>query len=151
MMPATFTLGVVPYLNALPLYRTAETGGAAKIVRAVPSRLAAFLDSGECDAALLPIVDHLRGAGTGLVSNACIGNKFAGSGAMRSVLLFTRAPLSQISQIQSVAVDTNSHTSVALLRIILADAYKALPPFVEHAPDLNAMPRAHDAALLIGD
>jgi len=139
-----FTLGIVPYLNALPLYRTLETSGAASFIRAVPAQLTARLSAGECDVALIPIVDYFRGAGPQIVSDACIGS----SGAVRSVLMFSNVPAQEIT---SVAADTSSHTSVALLRVILADGYRVHPPFVEHAPDLRSMLAAHDAALLIGD
>lgn len=138
------TLGSVPYLNALPLYRTLETSGAAQIIRVVPAQLGVHLHNGECVAALLPIVDHFRDSQSKIISDACIGSE----GAVRSVLLFSKvAP----REIRSVAADTSSHTSVALLRVLLADAFDACPPFVGHAPDLEAMLAAHDAALLIGD
>ena len=139
-----FTLGVVPYLNALPLYRTLETSGQARFLRAVPAQLSPRLAADECDAALIPIVDHFRGVGSEVISDACIGS----NGPVRSVLLFTTVPVQQIS---SVAIDTSSHTSVALLRIILSDGYGVQPPFIDHAPDLPAMLSGHDAALLIGD
>lgn len=139
-----YTLGVVDYLNALPLYRTLETAGTARFIRAVPSLLTPRLAAGECDAALIPIVDHLRGVGGQIISDACIGS----SGNVRSVLMFHRVP---VAQIKSVAVDTSSHSSVALLRIILADGYGIRPPFVEQRPDLPAMLESHEAALLIGD
>ena len=138
------TLGSVPYLNALPLYRTLESGGAARIIRVVPAKLGAHLRSGECVAALLPIVDHFRDPQSFLVSDSCIGS----DGAVRSVLLFSKVKLQEI---QSVAADTSSHTSVALLRVLLADAFGAKPPFADHAPQFEAMLAAHDAALIIGD
>ena len=50
------TLGVVSYLNALPLYRTIEVSGQVKVRRIVPSRLAQMLENGECDAAIMPVV-----------------------------------------------------------------------------------------------
>lgn len=138
------TLGSVSYLNALPLYRPLETSGKARIIRVVPALLGAYLQNGECAAALLPIVDHFRDPQSFLVSDACIGS----DGAVRSVLLFTKkAP----REVQSVAADTSSHTSVALLRVLLADCFNAHPPFVDHAPDIAAMLQAHDAALIIGD
>lgn len=139
-----FTLGVVNYLNALPLYRTLEMSGTARFIRFVPAQLTPRLAAGECDAALIPIVDYLRGVGSQVISNGCIGS----SRAVRSVLMFTRRPIPDIS---SVAVDTSSHTSVALLRVILADGYGIKPPFIEHKPNLEAMLDRHDAALLIGD
>lgn len=138
------TLGSVPYLNALPLYRPLESSGVARIIRVVPARLGVHLQNGECAAALLPIVDHFRDPQSFLVSDACIGS----NGAVRSVLLFTKkAP----RDIESVAADTSSHTSVALLRVLLADAFKAQPPFIDHVPELEQMLQAHDAALIIGD
>jgi chorismate dehydratase len=147
-MKKQFTLGVVSYLNALPLYRTLETRGEVKVLRAVPSQLAPMLQSGECDAAIMPVVDYFRGVGSRIISDACIGTKIQGEGAVRSVLLFYRAPLDQL---QSVAVDASSHTSVALTRVLLADAYGITPPFLEHEPNLAQMLQKHEAALLIGD
>jgi chorismate dehydratase len=147
-MSTRFRLGVVSYLNALPLYRTLETRGAVEVVRVVPSQLAAMLDAGECDAAIMPVVDFLRGVGEAIVSDACIGTKVEGDSAVQSVLLFHRAPLETL---KSVAVDTSSHSSVALLKIILADAHGVLPPFSEHEPNLAQMLQRHEAALLIGD
>ena len=138
------SLGVVPYLNALPLYRTLETGGQARIIREVPARLGEHLKNRECTAALLPIVDHFRDPQSFLVSDACIGS----NGAVRSVLLFSRVPLGDII---SVAADTSSHTSVALLRVLLADIFGEKPPFSHQSPDLKMMLAMHDAALLIGD
>ena len=141
---AMLTLGSVPYLNALPLYRTLETSGQAKILRVVPARLGKHLHTGECAAALLPIVDHFRDPQSSLISDACIGS----NGAVRSVLLFSKK---SPREIQSVAADTSSHTSVALLRVLLADAFNVRPPFVDHTPNLEQMLQQHDAALIIGD
>jgi chorismate dehydratase len=138
------TLGSVPYLNALPLYRTLETSGAARILRVVPSQLEAHLRRGECAAALCPIVDHFRDPQSFLVSDACIGS----DGAVRSVLIFSKvAP----EKIQTLAADTSSHTSVALSRVLLADAYGVRPAFQNHAPNLETMLESCDAALIIGD
>ncbi|HEX8237271.1 MAG TPA: menaquinone biosynthesis protein [Abditibacteriaceae bacterium] len=142
-------LGVVPYLNALPLYHTLQqhtlqASTQVDVVRAVPSQLAPQLARGECDVALIPIVEHFRGVGESVISDACIGS----SQAVRSVLLFHRVPLQEIT---SVTVDASSRTSVALLRIVLEDGYGITPAFIEHTPDFDTMFDAHDAALLIGD
>jgi len=63
-------------------------------------------------------------------------------------LLFSKR---EIAQIHSVALDTSSHSSVALLQILLRDFVKIQPAYQNHAPDLGAMLRQNDAALLIGD
>lgn len=152
----TFVLGVVPYLNALPLYHTlnADSDGRnsapqsptadVKLIRAVPSQLAPMLARGECDVALIPIVEHFRGVGERIISDACVGS----SGPVRSVLLFSRlAP----QDIRRVAIDASSRTSVALLRVVLRDSYSIAPEFIAHAPNHRAMLKHADAALLIGD
>lgn len=137
-------LGVVPYLNALPLHHTLRDLPQVRIVAAVPSQLAPMLDRGECDIALIPVVEHFRGVGKTLVSNSCIGC----TGSVRSVLLFHRVP---IEQVQIVALDTSSRSSVALLQSVLHDLFGLSPQYRNAAPDLEAMLRGHDAALLIGD
>ncbi len=140
----TLTLGVVPYLNALPLYHTLREVPEIRIVSAVPSILAPMLDKGECDVALIPIVEHLRGVGDEIISNSCIGC----TGDVRSVLLFHRVP---IERVQSVALDTSSRTSVALTQVVLNDLFSLSPVYNHAAPDLGAMLRDNDAALLIAD
>jgi chorismate dehydratase len=137
-------LGVVPYLNALPLYHTLRDLPEVQIVAAVPSQLAPMLNRGECDLALIPVVEHFRGVGEMIISNSCIGC----TGPVRSVLLFHRVP---IEQVQTVALDTSSRSSVALLQVVLHDLWGFSPRYRKAAPDLETMLREHDAALLIGD
>ena len=139
-----FRLGVVSFLNALPLYATLYGRDDVCIVPALPARLADGLRAGDYDAALLPVVDHLRGVGDGLLGDAIVG----ATARVRSVLLFSRVPLRQA---KSIALDTSSHSSVALTNIVARDFYGLDPQFVHHAPDLGAMLRVADAALLIGD
>ena len=52
---------------------------------------------------------------------------------------------------KSVCINTSSRTSVRLARVILERRYAAEFESVSHAPDLEAMLRAADAALVIGD
>lgn len=137
-------LGVVSYLNSLPLYQTLLDEGAVEVVRVVPAKLAGMLDAGECDAALMPIVDHLRGHGDGIVSDACIG----ADGFVRSVMLFSKVP---VEEVRSVAADISSHTSVALLRVLFRDLFHIDPEWKDAAPNLDAMLSEADAALIIGD
>ena len=137
-------LGVVPYLNALPLYRVLDRCDDIEIVAAVPSQLSQILQRGEVDVALLPVVEHFRGVGEAIISNSCIGC----TREVRSVLLFSNVPFRAI---QSVALDSSSRTSVALTRVILADSFALSPQFHDAPPDLETMLRGCDAALLIGD
>jgi predicted solute-binding protein len=54
-------------------------------------------------------------------------------------------------QVRTIALDTSSRTSAALVRILCRRAFDVGPTFVPHAPDLGSMLAAADAALLIGD
>src|SRR6185437_16207753 len=51
----------------------------------------------------------------------------------------------------SVALSSDSATSVALVRLLAEERYGAHPRYVTTPPDLDAMLAEHDAALLIGD
>ena len=139
-----FRLGVVSFLNALPLYATLRQHADIEIVPALPAKLAEGLTSGIYDAALMPVVDHLRGVGEGLLGNAIVG----ATGRVESVMLFSKLP---IEAVNSVALDTSSHSSVALTTIIARDFYNLNPRWIHHAPDLKQMLQKADAALLIGD
>ena len=139
-----FKLGVVSFLNALPLYATLRERDDIQIIPALPAKLAEGLTLGIYDAALMPVVDHLRGVGDGLLGDAIVG----ATGRVESVMLFSRVP---IENVKSIALDTSSHSSVALTQVIARDFYGLNPRLIHHAPDVAAMLRAADAALLIGD
>lgn len=139
-----FTLGVVSFLNALPLYATLTERPDIEIIPALPARLAEGLTAGIYDAALMPVVDHLRGVGDGLLGNAIVG----ATGRVQSVMLFSNL---ELENVKSIALDTSSHSSVALTQVMARDFYGINPRFIHHAPDLKQMLKVADAALLIGD
>ena len=139
-----FKLGVVSFLNALPLYATLRERDDIQIIPALPARLAEGLTLGIYDAALMPVVDHLRGVGDGLLGDAIVG----ATGRVESVMIFSNVA---IENVKSIALDTSSHSSVALTQVIARDFYGLNPRLIHHAPDVAAMLRAADAALLIGD
>ena len=57
-------LGVVSFLNARPLIEGLDESRDVQCLFDVPAELPSRLDRGEVDAALIPIVDVLRGQGT---------------------------------------------------------------------------------------
>ncbi|MBI4443948.1 MAG: menaquinone biosynthesis protein, partial [Acidobacteria bacterium] len=69
-------------------------------------------------------------------------------GPVRSILLISQCP---VKQIRSLALDTSSRTSVCLVQVVLRCRYGVSPKLQPHAPDLPAMLREQDAALVIGD
>ncbi|MFQ3610246.1 MAG: menaquinone biosynthesis protein [Fimbriimonadales bacterium] len=142
-----FVVGSVPYLNAVPLTRWLETeeGHAyARVLYAPPSQLARLLEAREIDVALVSTAEHFRRPETVFVP----GLGIASFGEVMSVRLFSRVP---IQQIRTVALDTSSLTSSALVQILLRKVYQIEPTYHPMPPDLASMLSECDSALLIGD
>ena len=124
-----------------------EHGSAGRhfqITYTVPSACAQELAEGRADIGIIPSAAYASIPGLVIVPGVAIASR----GAVRSILLVSRKP---IEQIQSIALDSSSMTSVALVRILFAKWWGGERRFEPFAPDLDAMLAAHDAALLIGD
>ncbi len=133
------------YLNARPLTWALDQSPAQWAVRYdVPSVCAALLQSGEVDLGLTPSIEYLFSTDYRFVPGVGIGSR----GPVASVALYSRGPLEAI---RTLALDTSSRTSVALARVLCHHRFRIQPALVPHGPDLAAMTRACDAALLIGD
>jgi predicted solute-binding protein len=140
-------LAAVSYLNALPLTRgLTRDGGVAgfEVILTPPADCARLLCDGLVDVALIPSIELARISGLSWVPATCISSREE----VRSVLLLARVPPSRI---ETLAVDLNSRTSVALARLILARRYGSRPLMEPMPPEPDSMLRRHDAALLIGD
>lgn len=138
-------LGAVSYLNVRPLVYGLEQHQAEVTLRFdVPSDCARLLAAGEIDLGMVPSITWLDRPDDRIVPGVCIGS----DGPVASVALFTRKPIGEVS---SIALDTSSRTSAALVRILCARRFGIAPSFVPHGPDLGAMLAAADAALVIGD
>ncbi len=137
----------VHYLNADPLTWGFEHGAVRRSVRLsrhAPSRIPDLLASGEVDVGLIPSIEYQRVDGLELLPGMGVGS----NRRARSVLLVSSRPMESI---RSVALDGNSRTSAALLRIVLAHRRVTGVAFSEHPPALRDMLADHDAALIIGD
>jgi chorismate dehydratase len=137
-------IGAVSFLNTVPLIHGLEGREELRLLRDLPGKLADRLYEGQIDVGLIPVVEYLRGVGGDIVPGICIGAE----GAVHSVKVFSKRP---IEEAQTIAVDRGSRSSVALLRILLAELH-------DHHPDLHTIkPRAtdpfldHDSVLVIGD
>ena len=138
-------IGAVGYLNARPLTWALDRAPDRWDVRYdVPSVCASLLHGGQVDLGLIPSVEYLHGPDYRLVPGVGIGS----TGPVASVALYTRVP---VEQVRSVALDTSSRTSVALIQVLCRHWFRIAPDFVAHGPDLAAMTARCDAALLIGD
>ncbi|MBI3261745.1 MAG: menaquinone biosynthesis protein [Acidobacteria bacterium] len=118
-------LGAVEYLNARPLVRGLDRQ---------PDRFDLRFD---LPAELLGH-DYRIVPGVGVVSR----------GPVASVALFSTKP---VSAIRSIAIDSSSRASVALLKILCVQRFGIDPAVVPLPPDLPAMIGRCDAALIIGD
>ena len=141
-------LGVVSYLNSRPLVEGLRTGAIDRdfeLIFGVPSQCAERLHMGETDVALIPAVEIGRGRDTyrivpnvGIISNGPVGSVF---------IVLNKEP----EEIQTLALDHGSRTSVILAQIVLARQFGCRPEVFFHPPDIDAMLKRADAALLIGD
>jgi len=139
-------LGAVSFLNARPLTAAlAEGDGGFDLQYEVPSACSSALREGRIDLGLIPSIEYATSPiPYRIVPDIAIGC----DGEVLTVRLFFRG---RLRQIQRVAVDTSSQTSVALLRILLKERYGLSPEFGPASPDLDAMLHGSEAALLIGD
>src|SRR5947209_1695314 len=117
--------------------------GLFKLTFRVPSLCAELVASGAADIGNIPAIELSR---QNLEMVPGLG--VAARGAVRSILLISKRPLTEI---RTLAADSSSRTSVALTRIILSRRYGVEPEFHPYAPDLTAMLARADAALIIGD
>ena len=147
-LPRLVRLGAVSFLNARPLTAVLEARldeGPFNLVYDIPSACSRALRDGSIDLGLVPSIEYaLSPISYSIVPDVAIGCK----GAVLTVRLFYRGDLRSVS---TVAVDTSSQTSVALLRVLLAEKYGITPKFECVSPDLDEMLHRADAALLIGD
>ena len=131
----------VSFVNARPLIAGLEYEREIDIQLAVPSALLDLLKSDRADVALLPTIDYHRLNDLIIIPAGGI----ASDGPTLTVRIFSRVP---IDQIRSLACDPDSHTSVALARIILDKRHHLRPELC----DLSRASDAPDQArLLIGD
>jgi chorismate dehydratase len=136
-------LGVVSYLNAVPLVHGLEADPRFSLVRDVPSRIAERLHTGEIDLGMIPSVEYAAG------DYAIVpGIGIASRGPVRSVNLFHRR---RLDGVRRVALDASSRTSVALAKILLRERLGHDPEYVSMGPPVEDMLDSADAALVIGD
>jgi chorismate dehydratase len=145
-------LGVIDYLNVAPVYnalrRDRLLAPGAELVTGVPSAMNAALLAGEIDLSNVSSVAYGRHTDEWLLVP---GLSVAARERVESVLLFSWHADWRALDGGSIALSSDSATSVALVRLLAEARFGANPHYVAMAPDLDAMLAEHDAALLIGD
>jgi chorismate dehydratase len=145
--PRPLRLSVVRYLNTAPLIWGLERGPQRRRYRlslTVPATCADDLCQGRADIGILPAFAYQTIPGLKIIPHIAIVSQRK----VESVLLVCRGPARRAKR---VALDANSRTSAALVKILFARHWGRRPDYLEAAPDLAAMLREADAALLIGD
>ncbi len=149
-MGESIRISVVDFVNAWPLTWGFLKGAVerAAVLTDSPAACADRLARGEAEAGLIPAVEAARIPGLRLVRGVGIAARFH----VRSVILVSRRPLDgPDARLRTVALDSSSRSSAAMVRILCRDLLGKDPEFHETVPDLPEMLRHWDAALLIGD
>ncbi len=144
---ARLKISAISYLNTAPLmwdFEHGKVGADFDISYTVPSRCAEQLREGSADIGIIPAAAYATVPNLLILPDVAIASRQA----VRSILLVSARPLEQI---QTVALDTSSLTSVALTKVLFAQWWGGMRTFTPMAPDLGRMLQNHDAALLIGD
>lgn len=148
------SVGRIPYINCYPVYGAIDRGIVAldaHLVDGVPTKLNRLMAEGQLDVSVVSAVEYARDASRYLVlPNLAISC----DGPVRSVMLFSRVDISQLSG-KRVLVSRSSMTSVALLELLFANVWNVQPEFVLGDAEMVDIARfgeeAHDARLVIGD
>lgn len=135
-------VGHVGYLNARPLVEGLDQAEHLKLVSAVPADLVGMLTSGDVDLALVSTADLVRSP----VPLAVLHEGMIGScGPTLTVKLLSSVPLEHLT---TVHADVESHTSVALCKLLLAERTACDITFEPFRIDGITWPQA---VLMIGD
>jgi chorismate dehydratase len=140
-------ISAISYLNTAPLmwdFEHGESGRDFDISYTVPSDCARSLAAGTADIGIIPAAAYAQIPGLQVLPGVAIASRRA----VRSILLVSKVP---VENIQTVALDTSSLTSVALTKILFEKWLGGGRTFTSMAPNLDMMLAHCDAGLLIGD
>ena len=139
-------VSIISYLNTAPLVwpLLRDRPPELEFDFTVPSRCADDLAAGLVDVGIIPSIEYQRIPDLVVLAGPAIASRER----VRSILLLSRKPLDQI---QTVAADISSRTSVALAELVLRCRYGCRPEVRPAEPDPSAMLAACDAAVVIGD
>jgi chorismate dehydratase len=140
-------VSIVEFLNTAPLAWGLTEGpleGRYDLSFAVPSQCAEDLRAGRVDIGVIPVIEYQR------TENLVIlpGMAVAAKREVRSILVVAKRP---VERVRRFALDRNSRSSSALVRLLCRNHWKIEPEFIEMEPDPGAMLQEAEAALLIGD
>ncbi|MDP6333974.1 MAG: menaquinone biosynthesis protein [Candidatus Poseidoniaceae archaeon] len=136
------TIARVAFLNCDPLFHSIDSPW--KVLAAPPSWLTGHLLRRDCVLAPIPSADYAKNHDE-LILIPELG--ICSKGEVGSVLLFGN---SNVNEMSSIALPSDSSSSIALLKYILKFSNLS-PKFKTMAPEIEPMLDECDGALLIGD
>ena len=137
----------VSYLNTIPFIHGLKQSELIKIIDLqldYPSICADKLINGTVDLALVPVAVIPKLKEAYIISDYCMG----ANGAVDTVCLYSDVP---VEEIESIALDYQSRTSVALLKILLNEYWQLNPEFKKANVGFEDNIKGKHAALVIGD
>jgi len=140
-------ISAISYLNTAPLmwdFEHADAGRDFDISYTLPSACARDLRAGSADIGIIPAAAFASIPGLQILPGVAIASRRA----VRSILLVSKV---RVEEIQTVALDTSSMTSVALTKILFEKWLGGGRTFTGMSPNLDQMLATNDAGLLIGD
>ena len=140
-------ISVVSYLNTIPFIyglKQSELIDTIDLQLDYPSICADKLINGDVDLALVPVVVIPNLQEAHIISNYCIG----ANGPVETVCLYSDV---SIDKIKSIALDYQSKTSVALLKILLKEYWHSDPELKNSKVGFEQEISEKKAALVIGD
>lgn len=146
-MDSKIRVGAVSYLNTKPLvygFEKGEMNEAVELSFEYPSLLAEKLLANEIDIGLIPVAAIPSLPESHIITDLCIG----ANGTVASVCLFSEVP---IEKIETIYLDYQSRTSVALLKVLLLEYWKVTPQLLPASPGYQEKINGAVAGLVIGD
>jgi len=140
-MSTTVNIGQIPYLNCEPFFHGLELDG-INLLPMAPSAMGPLAQQGDLQAAPFSLIQSFNI--TDRYETLC-DMGISVMGAVRSILLYSKLPISELSE-SKIGVTQESATSSQLLRVILEIKYDVKP---EEYTGLDA--DNSTAFLLIGD
>jgi chorismate dehydratase len=142
-----YKVSAVSYLNTIPFIYGLKQN---KLINTIdlqldyPAICADKLINREVDIALVPVVVIPQLESPHIISDYCIGS----DGDVDTVCLYSDVP---IEEVQTIALDYQSRTSVALLKILLKEYWQVKPELNNTELGFEDKIKGKHAALVIGD
>ena len=144
-------IGRIPYANLFPIFYYLDSKCDQtnyRFTKGVPSRLNKLLRDGKLDISPSSSIEYLRNRDRYLILPFF---SISAAGPIDSILLFSKLPLSEMAG-RTIALSSESETSVVLLKIILQEFFSITCKFTTvRCRSVRSAFSSFPALLLIGD